>query len=98
MTSQLSQPKTSISARDMGRNGAVPKRSAQWRRYPVMSSAVCMVRRGLDQKQRNRKAYLGGLREDVKGTRATPRQSGCAAPGAGMADPGATAARRQIAP
>src|SRR6188508_1668101 len=37
MTSQLSQPSSSISARDIGRNGAVPKREAQYLRY-VLSS------------------------------------------------------------
>src|SRR5882757_4449357 len=67
MTSQLSQPRRSISARDMGRNGAVPKRSAQYRRYPVMSRAVCMVRRGLDQKQQKVNDYLGGRIADIKG-------------------------------
>src|SRR3954468_2168596 len=32
MTSQLSQPSSSISARDMGSTGAMPKRSAQYLR------------------------------------------------------------------
>jgi predicted transcriptional regulator len=32
MTSQLSQPRVSISARDMGKNGAVPNRAAQYLR------------------------------------------------------------------
>src|SRR5438105_13496188 len=74
MMSQLSQPKASISARDMGRNGAVPKRSAQYRRYPVMSRAVCMMWRGLDQKRRRETLYLGGPQADVKGgaTRGCP--------------------------
>src|SRR2546423_1767564 len=67
MMSQLSQPKASISARDMGKNGAVPKRSAQYRRYPVMSRAVCMVWRGLDQKWLQETPYLGGRRAHVKG-------------------------------
>src|SRR5882757_2155431 len=73
MTSQLSQPSKSISARDMGKNGAVPKRAAQYRRYPVMSRAVCMVRRGLDQKQRKGIRYLGGPIADIKGGPAPPR-------------------------
>lgn len=33
MTSHESQPSASISARDMGRNGATPKRLAQYLRY-----------------------------------------------------------------
>src|ERR1044071_1471769 len=33
MTSQLSQPSSSISARVVGRNGAIPKRCAQYGRY-----------------------------------------------------------------
>src|SRR3954453_14119804 len=40
ITSQLSQPNCSISTRDMGRNGAVPKRDAQCLRYDVRSLAA----------------------------------------------------------
>src|SRR5437763_5731396 len=42
MTSQLSQPRPSISSREVGRYGAVPKRAAQCLRYAVMSGAACM--------------------------------------------------------
>ena len=43
MTSQLSQPSSSISARDMGSTGAVPKRSAQYFRRV---NRVCSTKRG----------------------------------------------------
>src|SRR5262245_31454931 len=43
MMSQLSQPNCSISARDMGRNGAVPKRDAQYLRYDVRSLATADI-------------------------------------------------------
>ena len=43
MTSQLSQPSASISWRLVGRNGAVPKHSAQYRGYPNRSEAASAI-------------------------------------------------------
>src|SRR6476469_10231458 len=40
MMSQLSQPSLSISSRDIGRNGAVPKRAAQCFRWLVIGLAA----------------------------------------------------------
>src|SRR6266404_5152062 len=42
MMSQLSQPSDSISCRVIGRNGAVPNRSAQYLRYEKRGLAACM--------------------------------------------------------
>src|SRR4051812_32888518 len=47
MTSQLSQPSASISARDIGRNGAGPSVWAQKRGYAKMSRAPGKADRGL---------------------------------------------------
>src|SRR5258708_38527523 len=49
-TSQLSQPSSSISARDVGKNGAMPKRSAQYGRCEnsargdVVTAPRCLAR------------------------------------------------------
>src|SRR5688572_13585819 len=43
MMSQLSHPSASISARDIGRNGAGPKRAAQYLRWEKTSGAGCMA-------------------------------------------------------
>src|SRR6516225_1445579 len=66
MTSQLSQPSSSISARDIGRNGARPKRAAQCLRKPVMSGAVCMQPRIRAERPRRGHTRTSGLAVRVR--------------------------------
>src|SRR5690349_9730216 len=60
MTSQESQPSCCISSRDMGRNGATPKRAAQYLRYEVRSLATADI----EQLQRNGVGVAPSRKED----------------------------------